>query len=66
MTNAIVAGKNSLKVEITSTWFNRLVYDAALPEEKRKTWTISGPSKESPLRNSGLLGPVTILVEKEL
>jgi hypothetical protein len=65
MTNAIVAGKNSLKVEITSTWFNRLAYDAALPEEKRKTWTISGPSKESPLRNSGLLGPVTILVEKE-
>lgn len=66
MTSAIVPGKNHLKVEVTSTWFNRLVYDATLPEEKRKTWTISGPSKDSPLRNSGLPGPVTILVEKEL
>lgn len=64
ITNAIVPGKNYLKIETTSTWFNRLTYDAALPEEKRKTWTISGPSKDSPLRNSGLLGPVTILVEK--
>ncbi len=59
VTNAIVAGKNSLKVEITSTWFNRLAYDAGQPENKRKTWTISGPDKDAPLRNSGLLGPVT-------
>jgi hypothetical protein len=66
ITSPIVPGKNSLKVEITSTWFNRLAYDAALPEEKRKTWTINGPSKDAPLRNSGLPGPVTISVEKEL
>jgi hypothetical protein len=65
LTGAIVTGKNSLKVEITSTWFNRLAYDASLPEQQRKTWTISGPEKGSPLRNSGLLGPVTILTEKE-
>jgi hypothetical protein len=66
ITAAIVPGKNSLKVEITSTWFNRLAYDAGLPENQRKTWTISGPDKNSPLRNSGLLGPVTIIAEKEL
>nr|WP_184550316.1 glycosyl hydrolase [Mucilaginibacter sp. FT3.2] len=66
LTNAIVPGKNSLKVEVTSTWFNRLAFDASQPEEKRKTWTISGPSKDSPLRESGLIGPVTLLTEKEL
>ncbi|MBE9583784.1 hypothetical protein IM792_04930 [Mucilaginibacter sp. JRF] len=64
VSDAIVNGKNSLQVEVTSTWFNRLVYDAALPEDQRKTWTISGPDKAAPLRNSGLLGPVTISVEK--
>lgn len=64
ITDALVPGKNSLKIEITSTWFNRLAYDAGLPEDKRKTWTISGPDKDSSLRNSGLLGPVTIFAEK--
>jgi hypothetical protein len=53
-------------VEVTSTWFNRLAYDAGLPEDKRKTWTISGPEKGSPLRESGLIGPVTLVVEKGL
>jgi hypothetical protein len=66
LTNAIVAGKNSLKVEVTSTWFNRLAYDAGLPEDKRKTWTISGPEKGSALRESGLIGPVRLVVEKGL
>lgn len=53
-------GQNSLTVEVTSTWFNRLVYDAGQPEDKRKTWVISGPDKSAPLHASGLLGPVTI------
>jgi hypothetical protein len=64
ITKAIVPGKNTLKVEVTSTWFNRLVYDAGRPENKRKTWTIDGPGKDNPLRVSGLLGPVTILTEE--
>ncbi len=62
ISEAIREGKNELKVEVTSSWFNRLVYDAGQPEEQRKTWTISGPSKGSPLRESGLLGPVAIVV----
>ena len=64
ITKAVVPGKNMLKVEVTSTWFNRLVYDAAQPEDKRKTWTISGPAKDNALRPSGLLGPVTVSVDK--
>ncbi|UOE46593.1 hypothetical protein MTO98_19505 [Mucilaginibacter sp. SMC90] len=64
ITKVLVPGKNTLKVEVTSTWFNRLVYDAGQPEDKRKTWTIEGPSKDNALRVSGLLGPVTLLTEK--
>lgn len=54
-------GKNTLKIAVTGTWFNRLAYDANQPEDQRKTWTIAGPEPESPLRDSGLLGPVRLL-----
>lgn len=60
ITHALKPGKNKLQVEVTSTWFNRLVYDANQPEEQRKTWTINGPSKDAALRESGLIGPVMI------
>jgi hypothetical protein len=60
LTDAIQSGINTLTVEVTGTWFNRLVYDANLPEVDRKTWTISGPAKEAALRESGLLGPVVL------
>ena len=60
ITNDVKSGDNTLQVKVTSTWFNRLVYDAALPEADRKTWTISGPSAGSPLKEYGLLGPVTL------
>ncbi|MDR2847561.1 MAG: hypothetical protein LBV39_00495, partial [Bacteroidales bacterium] len=63
LTAAIQSGKNTLSVDVTGTWFNRLVYDAGLPEDQRKTWTISGPQKDSPLRESGLLGPVSLTIE---
>ena len=53
-------GENQLSVEVTSTWFNRLVYDAGQAQGKRKTWTISGPDNNLPLRESGLMGPVVI------
>lgn len=56
----IKQGKNTLEVKVTSTWFNRLVFDAGQSAEKRKTWTISGPGKDSALRASGLLGPVIL------
>ena len=55
------AGRNTLRIAVTSTWFNRLAYDANLPEAERKTWTIAGPDAGSPLRDSGLLGPVRVL-----
>ena len=58
---------NEIRVEVTSTWFNRLAYDFSQPPEKRKTWTI-WTAKNVPclkpnaaLRPSGLLGPVKLL-----
>ncbi|MDR1335584.1 MAG: hypothetical protein LBK22_02000, partial [Tannerella sp.] len=60
VTDALKPGKNTLQVEVTGTWFNRLVYDANQPEEQRKTWVIAGPKKEEALRESGLLGPVVL------
>jgi hypothetical protein len=54
-------GRNKVSIQVTSTWFNRLVYDAGLPEEQRRTWVINGPDKDQALRPSGLLGPVRML-----
>lgn len=58
--HAVKPGRNKLTVEVTTTWYNRLVYDAGLPEAERKTWTISGPGKDSQLSESGLMGPVNL------
>jgi hypothetical protein len=62
------AGRNEVRIEVTSTWFNRLAYDFGQPPEKRKTWTIwkigGNPppclKPQAPLRVSGLLGPVAV------
>ena len=53
-------GENILEVDVTSTWFNRLVYDAALKESERKTWVINGPGSGNELVPYGLMGPVSI------
>lgn len=54
-------GNNKLEVRITNLWPNRLIGDAALPVEKRTTWTTFNPfHADSPLLPSGLLGPVTV------
>ena len=55
-------GTNEIKVEVTSTWYNRLAYDAAQPEKDRKTWTIGGPEAGAAFKPYGLLGPVSVSV----
>ena len=64
ITDALQKGDNQIVIEVTSTWFNRLSYDARQPETDRKTWVLAGPNGNSPLRDSGLLGPVRLVVEK--
>ena len=53
-------GENTLQVKVTSTWYNRLAYDASLEESERKTWTLHSPRAGSKLRESGLMGPVML------
>ena len=66
VTRCMNPGINVLSIEVTDTWFNRLVYDAGAPEKERKTWTIAGPKKDEPFRDSGLLGPVVLRVGEML
>ena len=64
ITEALQKGDNRLTVAVTSTWYNRLVYDARQPEPERKTWVLAGPDARAPLRDSGLLGPIRLVVEE--
>jgi hypothetical protein len=67
VTDALVEGKNELAIQITNLWANRLIGDQKLPEKERSTWTSGEFFKATdPLLPSGLLGPVTIQVVKEL
>ncbi len=65
------AGANTLEIHVTNTWNNRLVADAALPAAQRQSYISESNlfAAKDPLRQSGLIGPVTIgrnqpLVEK--
>jgi hypothetical protein len=61
VTGALKAEGNELEVTVANLWPNRLIGDQALPAEKRFTSTTWNPFKaDSPLLESGLLGPVTI------
>lgn len=63
VTDAMQKGANQLKVEVTSTWYNRLNYDARQPASSRKTWVIGGPDGKQPHRDSGMLGPIRLDVK---
>jgi hypothetical protein len=57
--------KNTLEIEVANLWPNRLIGDSALPESQRFTSTTWNPfTPETPLLESGLLGPVTVQVEE--
>jgi hypothetical protein len=61
ITQALKAGSNTLSIEVTNTWANRLIGDHALPPEQRITNTTAPYRLEGkPLLEAGLLGPVVI------
>ena len=60
ITPYLTSGANTISIKVTNTWFNRLAYDASLPEAQRKTWTIRGPAAGAQLEVSGLGGPVQL------
>lgn len=54
-------GQNSIEIDVTNLWPNRLIGDAQSPSGKHYTWTnIRKYTKDSPLLPSGLLGPVVL------
>jgi hypothetical protein len=60
ISNAVKRGKNQLTIEVINLWPNRLIGDAALPQNKRLTNTNIQFKPTDQLQPSGLLGPVTI------
>jgi hypothetical protein len=56
---------NALEVRVANLWVNRLIGDAGLPKEKHFTQVTGNPYRaDAPLQPSGLLGPVSLLVEE--
>ncbi len=61
ITDALQPAGNRLEVDIVNFWPNRLIGDASLPPDQRRTKTNIGQlTKDRPLMESGLLGPVTL------
>ena len=65
VTPALKAGDNTLEVEVTNTWRNRLVGDSSKPQGERATWVLGSVnfSPNTPLLPAGLLGPVRLVTE---
>ncbi|MBI4876084.1 MAG: hypothetical protein HY822_15715 [Acidobacteria bacterium] len=61
LTGAAKPGQNRLEVRVANTWSNRLTGDARSAGGKRYCRTNVPWSKDTPLLESGLLGPVRIL-----
>jgi hypothetical protein len=61
VTSALKPGANELRVKVTNLWPNRMIGDLQPGKLKTYTWTDFRPFKaDSPLLESGLLGPVTL------
>jgi hypothetical protein len=65
ITAAVQPGTNRLEVDIVNFWPNRIIGDHSLPAEQRFTRTnVRKLTKDTPLMDSGLLGPVRLLTEE--
>ena len=58
---------NTLEITVANLWINRLIGDSGLAQDKRLTWSTYNPfHPDSPLQESGLLGPVTVMTETQI
>lgn len=63
ITPACVTGNNTLVIQVTNLWPNRIIGDQNLPASQRYTHTnITKYTAHSPLLPSGLLGPVQLQI----
>ncbi len=62
VTDALKAGANTLEVQVTNLWPNRLIGDHQPGAGEPKAWTSFSPfPPNAPLTPSGLMGPVTLV-----
>jgi hypothetical protein len=62
VTGAVKAGENTLEIKVTNLWVNRLIGDQQPGIKTKYTYTTMPFYRaDSPLKPSGLLGPVRIL-----
>ncbi len=66
ISQAVKAAGNRLEIDVINTWANRIIGDARLPAEKRRTWTVYPHlNADSPLLPAGLLGPVRLMAQTQ-
>jgi len=64
ITSLLQPGINRLSIRITNLWVNRLIGDKQPGATPVASTTFNPYSEDSPLLDSGLLGPVTITGER--
>jgi hypothetical protein len=64
---ALKPGVNELEVDVVNFWPNRIIGDQLLPKAERFTRTnIRRLTRRSPLMPSGLMGPVRLMIRKDM
>lgn len=64
ITKALKPGTNTVEIEVTNTWRNRLKLDEQLPDAQKKTYHNSPYSlKNKPLLPAGITGNIKLLVQ---
>jgi hypothetical protein len=68
LSGRVRSGGNEFEIAVTNLWPNRLIGDAKLPPERRVTKTNVTKFRQGrpALLESGLLGPVRIVVGEEV
>jgi hypothetical protein len=62
VTDALQQGDNQLEIKVTNLWVNRLIGDRQPGVKEKITFTITEPYRaDTPLKPSGLMGPVKII-----
>lgn len=62
ISKAVKQGVNTIEIDVTNTWRNRLIYDELNPEQ-RQTWFNSPYKlKDKPLLPAGIMGEVKLLI----
>jgi len=60
ITDAVKPSGNVLEIDVANLWTNRIIGDSRLPPERRYTHTNVVYKQDTPLWESGLLGPVRL------